>query len=383
MAISTPLPTTQVAVKVTGPSTVDLSNDTPLPVLDTFDVLVCVACVSINHVDGKSADMSPSPGATSGVDFAGVIVALGSGVNSDQFRAENNMKPLVIGDRVFGGVFGNNPLRHDNGAFAEYVAVPARLIWHMPAAMDFATASTIGATLATVGLALFQYLQVPMPSAKTIAESQAAASPERKARMALVYGGGTATGAMAIQVLKLAGFTPITTCSPGSAARAMHLGAAATFDYRSPTCGADLREHTANGLELALDCITDTTSMGICYEALGSAGGRYVALDAFPLRGHTRRSVAAEWVCTYTQFGHAVAWVPPYNLDARPRDREVAEAWYVIAQQLIDENRIESYPKEDRTGGLAAVGEGMRAVWKGEISGRKLAYPLMAEEMCR
>ncbi|KAF7546391.1 hypothetical protein G7Z17_g8466 [Cylindrodendrum hubeiense] len=382
MALSTPLPTTQAAVKVTGPSTVNLSNDTPLPVLEAFDVLVRVASVSINHVDGKSADMSPSPGATSGVDFAGVIVALGAEVDSDKFRAENNMKPLIVGDRVFGGVFGNNPLRHDNGAFAEYVAVPARLIWHMPAAMDFATASTIGATLATVGLALFQYLQVPMPSAQTIADSETAASPERKTRMALVYGGGTATGAMAIQVLKLAGFTPITTCSPGSAARAMRLGAAATFDYRSPTCGADLREHTANELELALDCITDTASMGICYEALGSAGGRYVALDAFPLRGHTRRSVAAEWVCTYTQFGHAVAWVPPYNLDARLRDREVAEAWYVVAQQLIDEGRIEPYPKEDRKGGLAAVGEGMRAVWKGEISGRKLAYPILAEELC-
>ncbi|KPM44283.1 hypothetical protein AK830_g2310 [Neonectria ditissima] len=382
MALATPLPTTQAAVKVTGPSTVDVSTATTLPVLDAFEVLVRVACVSINHVDGKSADMSPSPGATSGVDFSGLIVALGPEVDSDEFRADNNMKALRIGDRVFGGVFGNNPLRHDNGAFAEYVAVPARLIWHMPAAMDFSTAATIGATLATVGLALFQYLQVPMPSTQTISASKTTPDPQQhKTRIALVYGGGTATGAMAIQVLKLAGFTPITTCSPGSAARAKHLGAAATFDYRSPTCGADLREHTADGLELALDCITDTASMGICYEALGSAGGRYVALDAFPLRGHTRRSVVAEWVCTYTQFGHAVAWVPPYNLDARPRDREVAEAWYVVAQQLVDDGLIEPYPKEDRKGGLAAVGEGMRAVWKGEISGRKLAYPI-AEELC-
>ncbi|KAH6891329.1 chaperonin 10-like protein [Thelonectria olida] len=378
MAVSTTLPSTQSAVKVTGPSTVDLATGVPLPTLSPTDVLVRVACVSINHVDGKSADMSPSPGATSGVDFSGIVVALGTDVESDGYRVENSMKPVKVGDRVFGGVFGNNPLCHDNGAFAEYVAVPARLIWHVPGEMDFSTAATIGATLATVGLALFQYLQVPMPSSPV---TRPQTVPGAKARMALVYGGGTATGAMAIQVLKHAGFTPITTCSPGSAARAMRLGAETTFDYKSPTCGADLREYTGDGLEFALDCITDTASMGICYEALGSAGGRYVALDAFPLRGHTRRSVVAEWVCTYTQFGHAVDWAPPYNLDARPRDREVAEAWYVVAQQLVDQGWIEPYPKEDREGGLAAVGEGMRAVWKGEIYGKKLAYAV-AEELC-
>ncbi|KAF7560697.1 hypothetical protein G7046_g3449 [Stylonectria norvegica] len=373
MAISiTPLPKTQSALKITGSSTVALSTTAPLPTLEPLDVLVRVACVSINHVDGKSADLSPSAGATSGVDFSGVVVKLGTDVDTDKFRASNDLKPLRIGDRVFGGVFGNNPLRHDNGSFAEYVAVPARLIWHLPTDMDFSTAATLGATLATVGLAAFHYLQVPMPSAT---------SSESESRTVLVYGGGTATGAMAIQMLRLAGFTIITTCSPGSAERAIRLGAVATFDYRSPTCGADIHEYTANKLTLALDCITDTASMGLCYEALGSAGGRYVALDAFPLRGHTRRSVAPDWVCTYTQFGHAVDWAPPYNLEARPRDLEFAEAWYVVVQRLLDEGRVEAYPKEERRGGLAAVGEGMRAVWKGEIGGRKLVYPI-AEELC-
>jgi aspyridone synthetase trans-acting enoyl reductase len=377
MAVSIALPATHTALKITGSSTVALSTTTPLPVLEPLDILVRVACVSINHVDGKSADMSPSPGATSGTDFSGVVVALGANVDADKFRANNNMKPIKIGDRVLGGVFGNNPLRHDNGAFAEYVAVPARLVWHVPTGMDFATAATLPATIATVGLSLFQYLQLPMPSSSS---SDSGPSPSA-APFVLVYGGGTATGAMAIQVLKLAGFTPITACSPATAAQAMHLGAAATFDYHSPTCGAEVREHTADSLALALDCITDTASIGICYEALGSAGGRYVALDSFPLRGHTRRSVMPDWVCTYTQFGHPITWVPPYNLDARPDDRDCAEAWYVVAQRLLDEGRIKAHPKEERSGGLAAVGEGMDEVRKGQIKGRKLVYPI-AEDLC-
>jgi aspyridone synthetase trans-acting enoyl reductase len=372
MAVSVAIPATHTALKVTGPGTVAVSKAIPLPVLEPSDVLVQVACISVNHVDGKSAELSPAYGATIGTDFSGVVIALGAGVADDKFRAENNMQPLAVGDRVLGGIFGNNKLRQDNGAFAEYVAVPARLVWHIPGGMDFATASTLPAAIATVGLSLFRYMELPMPSST---------GANNTAPFVLVYGGGTATGAMAIQILRLAGFTPITTCSDSSAPLATHLGAAATFDYKSPTCGTEIREHTGNSLTLALDCITDMSSMAICYEALGSAGGRYVALDAFPLRGHTRRSVVPDWVCAYTQFGNPVDWAAPYNLDSRPEDRACAEAWYVIAQRLLDEGRIEAHPKEERSGGLAAVGEGMDDVRKGKVKRKKLVYPI-ALEMC-
>jgi aspyridone synthetase trans-acting enoyl reductase len=376
MTISIALPATHMALKITGSSTFALSTVAPLPVLEPSDILVRVAYVSINHVDGKSAKLSPSPGATSGTDFAGVVVSLGAAVQTDSFRTDNNLKPVRIGDHVMGGVFGNNPLRHNNGAFAEYVAVPARLVWHVPAGMDLATAATLPAAIATVGLSLFQHLQLPMPASSS---ADLGSSPSSNRPYVFVYGGGTATGALAIQILKLAGFTPITTCSPASAARLLELGAEATFDYHSPTCGAEVREYTVDSLALALDCNTDVASMSICYEALASTGGRYVALDYFPLRGHTRRSVVPDWVCTYTQFGHDIAWVPPYNLEARPDDRNCAEAWYVLAQRLLDEGRIEAHPKEERSGGLAAVADGMEEVRRGEIRGRKLVYGIAKE----
>jgi aspyridone synthetase trans-acting enoyl reductase len=365
------IPPTHTALKIVAANEVSVV-DTPLPILEPSDILVHVACVSINHVDAKSADMSPSPGATSGTDFAGVIVAIGSNVQKDKFRIDHGIRPVQIGDRVFGGVFGNNPLRKDNGAFAEYVAVPARLVWHIPDNMSYSTASTLGAAVATVGLSLFQYMQLPMLPATITNDSG-------DGPFALVYGGGTATGAMAIQVFKVAGFRPIATCSLSSATRATELGAVATFDYHSPTCGMEIREYTNDTLTLALDCITDTASMNMCYESLGTAGGRYVALDSFPLRCHTRRSVTPDWVCTYSQFGHPIAWAPPYDLDARPEDLELAEAWYMIAQRLIDEGRILPHLKEERTGGLAAIADGMQAVRRGEIKGKKLVYAITKE----
>lgn len=366
MAVVNSLPTCQSALKIQGPNALAVVSDAPLPNIEPNDVLVRVVAVSINPVDGKAADMSPQVGATSGTDFSGVIVALGSDVTADSWRVESGMKPVNVGDRVFGGTFGNNPLRPHNGAFADYVAVPARLIWHVPDGMDLPTAATLGAALATVGLSLFNYLELPLPYSKN----------SSKKPTVLVYGGGTATGAMALQVLKEAGIDAITTCSPNAAPNATRLGAKAWFNYKSPTCGADIREHTNDSLAYALDCITDTSSMAICYEALGSSGGRYVALDAFPVRGHTRRSVVPEWVCTPTQFGHAIRWTAPYDLEARPRDLECAEEWYVVAQQLVDGGHIEPPEVEERDGGLAAVSEGVEEVRRGLIKGRRLVYPI-------
>ncbi|KAG6360408.1 hypothetical protein INS49_011468 [Diaporthe citri] len=370
MTVVGSLPTAQSALKVVGSNDLVVTKDTALPVLARSELLVRVACVSINQVDGKSADMSPTPGGTSGTDFSGVVVALGADVDTGKWR---------IGDRVMGGIFGNNPLRHDNGAFAEYAAVPDRLVWHIPASMDFATAASLPAALATVGLSFFQYLQIPMPD--PTGPLQLEMGKGTNPTYVLVYGGGTATGAMAIQVLRLLGLTPITTCSEASAARSIELGASATFDYRSPNCGTEVLDHTSGSLALALDCISSSDSMAACYKALGPAGGRYVALDPFPLRGHTRRSVEPDWICGYTQFGHDVAWAPPFDLDARLDDRATAEAWYVLAQRLLDEGMVVPQPLELRRGGLAAVGEGMHQVRKGQIKGKKLVYSI-AEQLC-
>ncbi|RAK81610.1 zinc-binding alcohol dehydrogenase family protein [Aspergillus fijiensis CBS 313.89] len=350
------LPTTQQALKIAGPGSIELQTSQPLPQLGADEVLVRVACVGLNPYDAKSADISPSPGATAGLDFAGEIVALGEGVTSSAFSSSR----LALGTRVCGCVFGNNAGQHDNGAFAEYVAVPAALVLCIPDSMSFQQAATLGCGLATTGLALYQTLGLPLTPTYV-----------------LVYGGGTATGTLAIQVLRRSGFTPLTTSSPHNFPRLQQLGAAATFDYRSPTCGSDLRDHTANTLAFALDCISTTESMQICYEAIGRAGGKYVSLDPFPLSRHTRRSVRPEWVFLFTQFGREiVGWEAPYNLLARPADRAAAERWYAEMEAVLAEGGLVTHPVQEESGGLRGVIGGIDAVRRGQASGFKLVYPL-------
>ncbi|OAA53530.1 DmbC [Cordyceps fumosorosea ARSEF 2679] len=374
------LPRSQNALKIVSPNTFHVDANAPLPTLVDHDsVLIRVVCVAINPVDGKSADLSATAGATSGTDFAGIVVALPPDTNS-----EPDDDALKIGDRVMGFVFGNNPQGRDNGAFAEYVTVPRRLLWRLPAHMSLETAASLPASLASVGMAM-HYLQIPLSSlqsaiSKSIASSSAAAAADDEGPFVLVYGGGTSTGCMAIQILRLAGFVPVTCCSSSSAARALSLGAAATFDYASATCGRDVREHTHDSLALAIDCISDSASMSICYEAIGGGGGRYVALDPFPVRGCVRRSVVPDWICTLTQFGRPVAWAPPYNIDERPGDRRFAEEWYRLAQRMLDAHVIRAPTLETRTGGLASVPEGISEVRMGEVKRKKLVYNIVEQK---
>jgi aspyridone synthetase trans-acting enoyl reductase len=170
-------PTHQKALKVSGPGKVSVVHTAAIPTPTETDVLIRVIAVALNPVDWKSVDLSPTPGATWGCDFAGCIVWIGS-----QIRAA-----LQIGDRVCGGTFGNNPDDPDNGAFAEYVVVPGDLVFKIPEAMSFEKAATLGIGISTIGLALYHVFKLPLPT-----------QPAEEPRYVLVHGGGTATGMFAV-----------------------------------------------------------------------------------------------------------------------------------------------------------------------------------------
>ncbi|KAI3391325.1 hypothetical protein diail_7516 [Diaporthe ilicicola] len=358
---------THTAVKIGENGTIEAVAG-EVPQLREEEVLIRVACVAINPVDGKSAELSPTTGATLGFDYSGEVIALGDG-----HAAKRLTRPLAIGDRVCGCVFGNNPDRHNNGAFAQTVAAPASHVLLIPSHMSFEEAATLGVGSATVGLALYRSLKLPLPSPSNAAQKPC---PGSGARHVLVYGGSTATGTLAIQMIRLSGLIPIATCSPDKADLLKSLGAAAVFDYHSPTCGDDIREYSDNKLAHALDCVTDTASMRICYEALGQAGGQYLSLDPFPLRSHTRRSVRPSWILTLTIFDQPVNWKRPFRRDAQPQDRDFAAAWFQTAQKLLDAGEVKPHPFQVRTGGLKKVPEGIKAVRQGEVRGKKLVYRL-------
>ncbi|KAM0189353.1 hypothetical protein ACHAPI_010119 [Fusarium lateritium] len=346
------LPATQASLKVTGAGTVALQDDCPIEPPKEDEILVRIFCVGVNPHDWKSLDMSPSPGSTWGCDFAGEVVIAG-----------NQTTKYKAGDRVGGACAGNRSDNPNNGGFAQFVSVPEMLLLRLPDWMTFEQGATLGVGLLTVGLSLYHTMKLPLPY-----------SGQTTDQYILVYGGGTATGGLAIQAAKLSGLKPITTCSPGKFEHVKSLGAVEAFDYRSPSCASDIRAFTNDKLEYVLDCITESSSMKICYGAIGSHGGNYIGLDQFPIRGHTRRDVRPGWVLAWTALGKPVDWKKPYRREARPKDKAFAEAWAPVAQRLLDSKDIATHPTEVSDEGLAGVAKGAERVKMGTAGGKKLIY---------
>lgn len=179
------LPREHTAIKIIAPGEMKVTEGVNVPHVKADEVLVQIHCLGLNPVDAKSVDLSPTVGATPGCDFAGKIAAIGPALTTS----------LAIGDRVCGAVLGNNPEALDNGAFAEHVVVPGSLVFKIPPDMSYQTAATLGVGMSTVGLALYHKLGLPLPSPQPQPFGE-------KAKYVLVYGGGTATGILAIQTLR-------------------------------------------------------------------------------------------------------------------------------------------------------------------------------------
>ncbi|KAI0447630.1 putative zinc-binding dehydrogenase family oxidoreductase [Xylaria telfairii] len=345
---------TQTAIVGTDKGTVELSHNAPMPEAKGEVVIIQTMAVSVNPVDAKMRGPYVTAGAIGGCDFAGIVEELGPDA------AKYGLK---IGDRVCAAIMGMNPLQPSYGAFAEHVGAPCSALFKIPPAISFERASSLCTCFMTCGLALFQSLQLPGDPL----------SPSTKRLPVLVYGGATATGTAAIQLLRLAGFAPVVTCSPHSYELVKSYGADIAFDYHDPNCAAQIRAHTRNALRYALDCITTTQSMQTCYAALGRAGGRYTALDPYPEAvAASRKIIKADWVVGPAMLGIEIGWPAPHGRAADLEMFAFGQKWKATVQQLLDKGLIREHPLLVNTGGLAKVIDSMEAIRAKKISGQKL-----------
>ncbi|KAL8655267.1 MAG: hypothetical protein Q9226_003108 [Calogaya cf. arnoldii] len=125
-----------------------------------------------------------------------------------------------------------------------------------PHGINFEETASMGAGVTTVGQALYHNLKLPWPT-----------KPTRTPFPILIYGGSTATGALAIQSC----LAVLTTCSPKNFPFVKSLGADEVFDYRDPECGIQIRESTKNTLRYVFDCISIGSSYKIDAAALSSS----------------------------------------------------------------------------------------------------------------
>lgn len=169
-----------------------LSSDLPIAVSpvapvpkidDPFQVLVRVLAVGLNPTDYKMVTHFFMEGNTIGCDLCGIIEEAGESA------------VLSKGTRVCGADFPYRPNNPANGAFQQYAVADSRHLLLPPQKWSDTQAAGLGAIgWATACLALAD------PEALGLTGSPS--RPNDKPCHILIYGGATATGLVAIQLLK-------------------------------------------------------------------------------------------------------------------------------------------------------------------------------------
>lgn len=239
------LPTTMRALQQTslkGPRDLRLLADAPLPVPAPGQVLVRVAAAGVNFADLSRSYGTflngPQPPYLAGFEAAGEVVAVGDGVTTMQAGAHI----IGVGD----------------GAFAEYVALPAAAALPLPA--GWTAPQALG-------------LVVNWPTALAALRPLGRLAP---GETVLVHAAAGATGQAAIAIAKHHGATVIAAASPGKHETVRALGADHVLDSQGGDLVADVLRLTAGaGADLVLESAGGAT-FGASLAAARRVTGRVV-----------------------------------------------------------------------------------------------------------
>lgn len=362
------IPSTQRAVQQDRNGRLRLASNAAIPPLPPGYVLVKTFAVALNPSDHKIANGFPLPGAYSGTDFCGRIVRLAESIDPAQCK---------LGDMVCGAAFQFSPShRLASGAFAEYVRVRADLLLRVPSLptcpcpiLGPLEAATLMTALSTCILAFWSI------DALDLAGTPESPVTSENPIPVLVYGGSTATGTIAVQLLKLSGYQPIATCSPHNYDLVLERGASAVFNYAATDVSAQIKTYTVGKLKYVLDCISSTESASTCYQSIQRPGGRYVSLERIPPAELLvkRKAVRATFVLAAETMNESI------ELGKEGYDRPANKEKYTLAvrhlkmlQNLINNSKLRAHPAKILPGGLEEVVEGLQILAANGVSGKKL-----------
>ncbi|KAM0342029.1 hypothetical protein ACHAPU_009757 [Fusarium lateritium] len=314
---------------------------TQIPHVRDDYILVKTRAVAINPADWKMIDYAASPGQTAGFDYSGVVVKVGSLLHN-RFKL-------------------GNASNHEDGAFAEFLTAKGDIQIKIPDKVSFETAATLGAGVLTAGQSLYQSLGLPLPHSEATDKS------------VIIYGGSSATGSLAIQFAKLSGFQVIATSSTAHESWLRELGADHVFDYKSPTCAADIRKVTHDKVSYSLDTIGTTDTAQICCDAMGAQGGTYASLAPIPKL--SRDDIVNKTNMVFTALGEPLQ-VGGNEIPANEADHEFAVKFIKIVEELLLQGELKSHPVSLQQGGLESVLDGVDMLRKGSVSGVKLVYTI-------
>lgn len=226
-----------------GPEAITL-HTLPVPKPDPDEVLIAVHTAGVaswdaairEHPDSIKHSQLPL---VLGTDGAGTIAAVGSRVHD-----------FTVGEQVYAYSWDNPK----GGFYAEYVAVPAKLVGPVPAGLSLEDAGAIGTTALTAIQGIDDALHI------------------KPGETLIIHGASGGVGSLAGQFAKLRGARVLATASgEDGLAFVKRLGADAAVDGRSGDITAAARAFAPGGVDAVL-ALAGGDTLERCLDALHSGG---------------------------------------------------------------------------------------------------------------
>jgi L-iditol 2-dehydrogenase len=273
--------------------------DLPQPTPASGEVLVRVAACGICGSDVHGYDGSSGrriPPIVMGHEAAGKIAAVGAGVTG---FAENDR--VTFDSTIYCGVCA--PCRRGqvnlcdnrqvlgvscsdyrrNGAFAEYVVVPSRIVYRLPDSLSFTEAAMLEAVAVAVH-----------------AVSMAPVSPDTTA---LVVGAGM-IGLLVVQALRVAGCSRVFVVDVDKSRLklAQELGATAVLSAEADVVPQILQLSNGVGVDVAMEAVGNNETVGAAIESVRKGGtvvlvGNISPEVTLPLQKVVTRQIRLEGSC--------------------------------------------------------------------------------------
>jgi NADPH:quinone reductase-like Zn-dependent oxidoreductase len=298
-------------------------EDAPDPEAGDGEVLIRLRAASLNRLDvwvRRGLPSVPKPRIL-GADGAGVVEALGAGVNTFEPG-----QPVVINPGVEHGrkitVIGE----HTDGTHAELIAVPASNVYPLPSGVSFEEAAAFPLTFETVYRMLV---------------TRGGLEP---GEWVLVWGVGSGIGTAALTLAKALGASVIATSSSDEKlARAEELGADVTVNHADGDVTAAVKEATGEGVDLVVEHVGEATWQRSLQSVRPQ--GRVVVCGATtgpnpPAALHRvwwkQLSILGSTMGTKADFEAA------YELVASGRAKPIVDRVYPLAEAAAAHERLES-----------------------------------------
>ena len=241
-----PLPQTMAAAAIDrggGPEVLTVRH-LPVPKPDAGEVLIALNTVGVGPWDVHIREHPDAEGGRGfprilGVDGAGRVAEVGSAVHG-----------FKVGDPVYSYVWNNV----HGGFYAQYVAVPASAVGHIPKGVDLKSAGAMAVSALTAIQGVDDALHV------------------KQGETLIIHGASGGVGSLAIQFAKLRGARVFATASGDDGVSFVkRLGADAAIDGRKGDIRAAVREFAPGGVDAVL-ALAGGEALEACIDQLRPGG---------------------------------------------------------------------------------------------------------------